>query len=159
MTQEQQFLQLMNTHSSLVWKVIRLYEIDGEAQRDLLQEITLQAWQSFPRFRAESKFSTWLYRVAVNTALTYRRNSQKRALAEKAHQPETETAIQQEEEYAMLLHAIRQLPEADRILISLYLDDVSHQEIADITGITANHVGVKLFRIRQQLFNMLKTEL
>lgn len=159
MTQEQHFLQLINTHAALVWKVIRLYEEDEEAQRDLLQEVTLQAWESFPRFRAESKFSTWLYRVALNTVLTYRRNSHKRVLAEKNHQPETETATQQQEDYAMLLSAIRQLPEADRIIISLYLDDVSHHEIADITGITANHVGVKLFRIRQQLSNMLKTEL
>jgi RNA polymerase sigma-70 factor (ECF subfamily) len=124
----------------------------GEVE-DLFQEIMVNVWNSLPSFRGESKPGTWLYRIAVNTALLYRR---KRRATEPlpeltdpgrgAHQ-----TLEQRERLAALHAAIATLPDQDRVVVSLLLDGLSYKEIAEITGLTVNHVGVKISRIKNVL--------
>jgi RNA polymerase sigma-70 factor (ECF subfamily) len=124
---------------------------------DLFQDIMVNVWNSLPGFRGESRPSTWLYRIAVNSALIYRR---KRRATEPlpelcdpgrgAHQN-----LEEEERLQALRAAIATLPDQDRLIITLLLEGLSYKEIAEITGLTVNHVGVKISRIKQVLEDLL----
>lgn len=148
--QPDQFTNLIEANRGIIFKVIRLYVLHREDEQDLYQEIVYQAWKSFPRFEARSKFSTWLYRVSLNTVLTFKRRPaiidhqedlSKLNVEDKSADPDAE----------ILYIAIRQLSEVDRMIISLHLDGYDNEEIADVAGMTKNHVGVKLHRIKDQL--------
>jgi len=124
----------------------------GEVE-DLFQEIMINVWNSLPSFRGESLPSTWLYRIAVNTALIHRRKQRAseplpelRDLSLGAHQN-----LEAEERLAALRAAIATLPDQDRVIITLLLEALSYKEISEITGITVNHVGVKISRIKSVL--------
>lgn len=149
------FTQLIQANSGILHKVVRLYLTDAEDQKDAIQEITLQAWKSFPKFRADAKFSTWLYKVALNTVLTLK---QKEAKWHSVKDLEKEPTGRDNEhpELERLYAAIRQLNPTDRMVIALHLDDYAPAEIADITGMTANSISVRLHRIKQQLTERLK---
>ena len=120
---------------------------------DLLQEIMTNVWNSLPRFRAESAIHTWVYRIAVNTALVYRKKMrQGEPLAEVADaRAGTHQNLEQEERLAALRRAIRSLAEQDRLIVTLLLEGLSYKEIAEVTGLTVNYVGVKISRIKQAL--------
>lgn len=148
--QSDQFTKLIEANRGIIFKVIRLYVLHHEDEQDLYQEITYQAWKSFPRFEARSKFSTWLYRISLNTVLTFKRRPaiidhqedlSHLNVADKPANPDSE----------LLYFAIRQLSEVDRMIISLHLDGYDNEEIADVAGMTKNHIGVKLHRIKDQL--------
>lgn len=151
------FLQLVQQHGGVMQKVIRLYVDDADDRKDMLQEILLQAWRSYPSFEGNSRFSTWLYRVSLNTVLT--------ALRKNKRQPETaslETAAQiglaaeENAEKEWLYRTIRQLPEIDRMIISLHLDGYKNEEISDITGMQKANVALKLHRIKKKLTDKAK---
>ncbi|SFO21519.1 RNA polymerase sigma-70 factor, ECF subfamily [Chitinophaga sp. YR627] len=148
------FLEHTMPNQGIVHKVVNIYADTKEDKEDLLQEIWLQLWLSFPRFRFQSKVSTWMYQVALNTALTYTRKSAVR----NKHVLHTEVIpVTQEEDNVpreqerLLWEMIRSLPKAEKALILLYIEGISYREIADITGDSENNVGVKLSRIRQKL--------
>jgi RNA polymerase sigma-70 factor, ECF subfamily len=158
MTSEREFTNLIEENRGIIFKVIRLYVNHEEDEQDLFQEILFQAWRSYPNFKGQSKFSTWLYRVGLNTVLTFKRRPQlvvphedlsllKVSSAEKNHTEETEA----------LYIAIRELNEIDRMIITLHLDGYENEEIAEISGLTKNNVAVKLHRIKETLFKKLKT--
>jgi RNA polymerase sigma-70 factor (ECF subfamily) len=154
---EHDFTEQVGRCRGIIFKVIRLYVNNSEDEKDLYQEILFQAWKSYPRFKGESKFSTWLYRVALNTVLTFK----KRPNVVESHEDLSilntpEPSKRPADEVDALYSAIRSLNEIDRMLISLYLDGYANEEIAEITGLTASNVGVKLFRIRAVLTNILK---
>jgi RNA polymerase sigma-70 factor, ECF subfamily len=155
-SQEREFITLIEEHKGIIYKVIRLYVNHDEDERDLMQEILFQAWKSFPRFDGRSKFSTWLYRVALNTVLTFKRRpnlviphdnlaSLNVSNAEKRSVDDTEA----------LYLAIRGLGDLERMLITLHLDGYENDEIASIIGLTKNHVAVKLHRVKEALMNQL----
>jgi RNA polymerase sigma factor (sigma-70 family) len=157
MASEKEFTQLIDQNRGIIFKVIRLYVNHEEDERDLFQEILFQAWKSYPRFDGRSKFSTWLYRVGLNTVLTFKRKPQRVsthedlaslniALTEKAYSDEIEA----------LFLAIRELNELDRMIISLHLDGYENEEIAEISGLTKNNVAVKLHRNKETLIKKLK---
>ena len=157
-TREREFLELLEVHSGIIHKVIRLYVDHPEDQKDVYQEVVGQAWKSFPSFKREAKFSTWLYRVSANTVLLYRRKPApvKHSLDALGHlEPSTAEEATQQNQSQWLLAAVRQLPETDRLLVSLHLDGYQNDEIADIAGLSKNNVAVKLHRIKQQLIKML----
>lgn len=151
MNTQQEFLTLIRQHQGIVYKLVNLYARNEEDKKDLYQEILLQAWKSYASFRGEAQFSTWLYRIALNTILTANRKTQPIYVAEVPEALEHPNG----EERQRLQAAIRQLPETDRAIISLHLDGYDNKEIAAIVGISANNTGVKLHRIRQQLSKML----
>ncbi len=158
MTEEQRFLELMQAHQRIVLRLVGLYANDAEERKDLEQEVLLQAWKGFPSFRGEAKFSTWLHRVALNTILTQKRRPR---LVERSEALERSAAAVHDpapahDDAERLRQAIRQLPETDRALIALHLDGFDNGEVAGILGISANHVGVKLHRIKTRLTELLQ---
>lgn len=128
----------------------------GEVE-DLFQEIMVHVWNSLPTFRGESSPGTWLYRIAVNTALLYRRKRRStEPLPELADPAQTtHQSLEDRERLAALRAAIATLPDHDRVVVTLLLDGLSYKEIAEITGLTVNHVGVKISRIKQTLERVL----
>jgi RNA polymerase sigma-70 factor (ECF subfamily) len=133
-----------------------MYEFDYEARNDLFQEIVLQLWKSFESFRGEAKITTWMYRIALNTAISGLRKKNRKLLTEDLHErhmnmSERNDNEQQEEDFDKLQWAIRQLNEIDRAMIMMALDEVPYDEIADTIGITQNNVRVRMNRIRERL--------
>ena len=155
MVTEKVFLDLIEQNRGIIFKVIRLYVRHSEDERDLFQEILFQAWKSYPRFDGRSKFSTWLYRVSLNTVLTFKRRP---ALVETREELESSESVSrdQQEETEALYQAILELTEIDRMIITLHLDGYENEEIADITGLTKNNVAVKLHRAKSTVIEKMK---
>ncbi|MDB6119790.1 MAG: polymerase sigma factor, sigma-70 family [Verrucomicrobiaceae bacterium] len=158
--QEQLFRRWLADHAGLLWKVVRAFAALATDQEDLLQEISLQLWNSVPAFRGDARESTWIYRVAFNTAIGWQRSEKRRRLKheaflkfhdEPAHEPSGDSDL-----IAALYAAIRELPKLDASLALMLLDDLSYREMADVLGISENYVGVKLNRVRKQLADSLK---
>ncbi|NQX55722.1 sigma-70 family RNA polymerase sigma factor [Pedobacter panaciterrae] len=154
---EQPFLVLIQEHQGIIHKICRLYRDSKEDREDLFQEITYQLWKSFPSFKREAKVSTWMYRIALNTAIA---SFRKKRLDVEYHQvlpdlPDDEV----DEEYAIrqesLFATLKQLNESERAIVALYLDDLSYRQIAEIIGINENNVGVKLNRVKLKIQKLL----
>lgn len=126
---------------------------DPEDSRDLKQEIQLQAWKAKERFRGDSMFSTWLYRVALNTVLTFQRKNKRKVATSDIDKAQAigHAPSEKSERSELLLRAIKNLNDVDKTIITLHLEDYDNGEIADIIGLTKNNVGVKLYRIKDQL--------
>jgi RNA polymerase sigma factor (sigma-70 family) len=154
---ETQFLILIKEHQRIIHKICRLYRDIREDREDLFQEITFQLWKSHQTFRNDAKISTWIYRIALNTAIaTFRKKKQNIGYFSVLpdipdEQPDEELALRQER----LFSALKQLNDGDKAIITLYLEDLSYQQIADITGISENYVGVKLNRIKIKIQTLL----
>lgn len=163
--QETIFRRWLAEHAGLMWKVVRAFTVTPEDAADLLQEIALQLWMSLPAFRGEAKESTWIYRVAFNTALAWKRDEKRRhAKHEKFFELNVAPGVsagqheqaRDEELVQRLYAAIRQLPKLDASLALMHLDGLSYREMSEVLGITESNVGVKLNRIRKQLAQLLK---
>lgn len=133
-----------------------MYEHDSEARNDLFQEIVLQLWKSFPSFRGEAKITTWMYRIALNTAISGFRKQTRNVKTEDIHErhfniSDTGGRDEQEEDFQKLQWAIRQLSEIERAMIMMALEEVPYEEIAETIGITQNNVRVRMNRIREKL--------
>ncbi|MEQ9304897.1 MAG: sigma-70 family RNA polymerase sigma factor [Marinoscillum sp.] len=150
---EREFINKIQEHSGIIHKILYLYVDDPEDSRDLKQEIQLQAWKAKERFRGDSMFSTWLYRVALNTVLTFqRKNKRKVATADIDHARAVgQIPTEKSERSELLLRAIKSLNDVDKTIVTLHLEDYDNGEIADIIGLTKNNVGVKLHRIKDHL--------
>jgi RNA polymerase sigma-70 factor, ECF subfamily len=162
---EARFRQWLNDHTGLIFKVVRTFAEGQNDSDDLLQEILLQVWLSLPSFRAESKETTWLYRVALNTALAWKRkesNSRRKSLplimaAEVVDSGGPPDESESDKEAVDRLYAaIRALSPADRALVLLYLDGMRYSEIAEVIGLSETNVGVRLNRIKKKLAELLK---
>ena len=163
---ENAFKQLIDQNYGILYKISRSYT-DNEADfRDLYQEILIQLWQSFPNFKQQSKRSTWLYRVAVNTAITFIKKQRKSSHAISKSQAKTnlpsveypedqEKEIKKGKQIELLYKCINQLNKDDRAIILFHLEGKTYETIAEITGITPNYVGVKLLRIKKRLYKLL----
>jgi RNA polymerase sigma factor (sigma-70 family) len=153
------FLQQVNAHVGIAWKVSRVYSEDDWQKEDLFQEMMYQLWKSYPGFKGDSTFSTWMYRVCLNTAMTFRKNATRhkaRSVPLEDHDvPETVKSGDAVEE---LYVAIATLDRLNKAIILLYLDDLSYEEIASVTGLTKSNVSVRLVRIKKQLENILRTK-
>ncbi len=154
---EKAFLEIVESNQGIIYKVCKMYRDSHEDQEDLFQEIVLQLWKAFPNFRKESKASTWMYRIGLNTAITaFRKKSID--LAFNSSLPETPFGYKNDESSEneeRMFEAFRMLNTTERALIALFLEDYSHKEIADIMGITENNVGVKISRIKDKLKRIL----
>jgi RNA polymerase sigma factor (sigma-70 family) len=152
---EKIFLQTIKEHQNIIHKISRMYRNTKEDQQDLFQEIVYQLWRAFPGFRQESKVSTWIYRIALNTAIAVYRKPKAdiRVSSELPEQADFVAEISEQEE--LMYSALRQLSDSEKALISLYLEDYSYLEIADVTGISENYVGVRLNRIKEKLKSIL----
>ena len=161
---EDDFLELVRENEGRLRKICRVYA-DGEAARqDLYQDILVALWRSLPSFEGDAQPSTWLYRVALNTALSHDRRQTVRdeATLDDDHPLRTDafarpgTDLEQQERLDRLYAAIDRLDDVDKALVTMYLDEKSYAEMADVLGITENHVGVKLHRTKNKLADWLE---
>lgn len=160
---EKEFLQIITENQGIIHKVCSVYCDLDEDRRDLFQEILAQLWKSYPSFRNESKFSTWMYRVALNTAITSfkkdKRKPDKSGISYESLQLAEEMYDTREEEQIRILNkAVSQLSGIEKSIILLFLEDKKYEEIAEITGITQNYVRVKMNRIKKKLKLLMNTE-
>lgn len=162
---ESLFKTWLEEHQGIVVKIARSFSTTPTDYEELRQELMLQLWISIKTFTGQAKVSTWIYRVCLNTAMTWRRHTERREkridanadieqIVNEAGSPAD--SVSDEEMLKNLYAAIHNLREGDRALILLSLDGVAYREIADITGLTENHVGVALTRARQRLGKILK---
>ena len=153
---------MVNKHRGIIYKVCHLYGKDADYREDLFQEIIFQLWRSFPTFKNESLPSTWMYRVALNTAISQFRKEARRPESQTLSKVEFQipdiSLLADESENSLLLNrAIQQLTRIEKALIMLYLEERSYREISEIMGITESNVGVKLNRIKAKLEKLIKT--
>jgi RNA polymerase sigma-70 factor (ECF subfamily) len=150
--QEREFVELLTKHQNIVHKICHVYLNEPADKEDLFQEITLQAWKAVKNFRGDAQFSTWLYRVALNTAITFYKREQRAIISSAAYPVAHSTEHDPvEEQVAALYKAIGNLSKIDKALVMLYLDDFSYKEMAAMLGMTVSNVGVKMNRIKTKL--------
>jgi RNA polymerase sigma factor (sigma-70 family) len=153
---ESEFLQIIRENQGIIHKVCNIYCDVEEDRNDLFQEIVAQLWKAYPSFRNESKVTTWMYRVGLNTAITSFKKSKRRPdrnqllfenfqLADDGYDNETEEQIR------ILQKAVNQLTGIEKSIILLFLENKKYEEISEITGITQNYVRVKMNRIKKKL--------
>lgn len=154
---DSQFIEMIRQNEGVIYKVASFYTDNDHPIGDLYQEVVLNLWKAFPSFRGESKHSTWIYRIALNTCISfYRRNKRNITYVDIAIDiPED---AESNEEIQELYRLINRLGKIERALVLLYLDDKSYKEIAEITGLTVTNVATKLSRIKDKLRDMSNQE-
>ena len=161
--QEDQFLDTLEKNIGIILKIAGAYAKTIHDKEDLINDITLELWKSSGRFRGESKISTWIYRVALNTSMNYKRKKEKDKLffPDDLKQFESQNWLidQQDSTHSDVLYqCIDELNELNKAIILLYLDGNSHEEISDITGISKTNVGTRISRIKEQIKNLAITK-
>ena len=157
---EHNFVDLLEKHQNIVHKVCRLYTNNQEQHNDLFQEITIQLWKAFPKFRGDAKFSTWMYRVGLNTAITLYRKSKRRINTQDYEGVQFKIKAEEydnteEEQLKLLYKAVYQLNDIDKALVFLYLEDKNYKEISETLGISEVNARVKMNRIKTKLKTIL----
>lgn len=154
---EKEFLRLINAHQGTIFHLLRLYIHDTADKDDLMQEIILQAWKSKDKFRQESSFNTWLYKLSLYTILTSKRKQQKISQVNLEEAEGLANADKPDQEQVELLYrCISGLDDLNKTIITMHLDGFSNAEIAVFMGVTANNLTVKLHRIKEKITNYLK---
>ena len=163
MTQkETEFSQLIKDNQGLIIKVSRLYTNSTEEEEDLFQEIVLQLWKSYDSFKGDSKISTWMYRVALNTAITLFRKknrSPKTDRLQEYHQGSNLQDDSQDEiqpQIDLMYRMIKMLPNVERAIVMMYLDDLPYREIAGNLGISEVNARVKMNRLKKTLKELME---
>lgn len=148
---EAHFLQLIDEHQAIIHKISNLYRNTEQDREDLFQEIVFQLWKSISSFDERSKFSTWMYRVSLNTAIAGFRK-RKPDIRWMPIVPDLSDAIAEDNwQRDQFFNALRKLTDDEKAIIALFLEDLSYREIAEIIGISENNVGVKISRIKTKI--------
>ncbi|RSK50855.1 RNA polymerase sigma factor [Hymenobacter rigui] len=154
------FDELVAANHNRLHRICRAYlPHDPAAAQDLYQEMLVQLWTCLPGYRGEAQLGTWVYRVAVNTALLFQRREQRQPTARSTSFDLAESLPAETDEAARALntlldqlhHCIALLPDADRLLVSLLLEDASYQQIAEVLGLSVSNVGVRLNRLKKKM--------
>ena len=160
-SKESLFLQTIGQNKGMLFKICRIYQDDPQDRDDLLQEIILQLWAVFDSYRGESKITSWMYRVALNTAITFFKKQKRRP--DKDQMPpefdraeEPFAAGEKEEQLALFYKAVQQLTKVEKALIYLYMEDQPYEEIAAALGISQVNVRVRLNRVKNKLKDIIK---
>ena len=162
---EQKFLELVNENRNRILKVCRVYAWNAADQDDLYQEILFQIWRGLPALKENQFANTWLYRVAINTAISFVRKRTIRSdrvvyigHADLRRTIESRQATEQtsDDRIANLYTAIFKLDPLEKALVTLFLEDFTYEQMAEVTGISANNVGVMLHRARKKLFCLME---
>lgn len=157
---EQEFVSLLEENQNILHKICKLYTADLASHQDLFQEMVIQLWKSYPKFKGDSKFSTWAYRVSLNTAISLYRGRKTKittvdwdnSLANIRYE---EYNSEEEERLKSLYEAVRQLSDIDKALVYMYLEDKDYSEISETLGISEVNARVKMNRIKTKLKSML----
>ncbi len=148
-----QFLEMIRQNEGIIYKITSFYTDKDHPISDLYQEVVLNLWKAFPSFRGESKYSTWIYRIALNTCVSFFRRSKRDVTYVDITMDIPET-VESNEDIQELYKLINRLGKIERALVLLYLDDKSYKEIAEITGLSVTNVATKLSRIKDKLKQM-----
>jgi RNA polymerase sigma factor (sigma-70 family) len=157
---EHQFVSNLERDQNIVHKICRIYTNDQSSHNDLFQEITIQLWKAYPKFRGEAKFSTWMYRVALNTAITLYRKKKRGIQTQdydsvhfriKVDEYDDET----EQRLSLMYNAVKELNDIDKALVFLYLENKNYKEISETMGISEVNARVKMNRIKKKLKKLL----
>ena len=157
---EQHFVALLEKHQNIIHKVCRLYTYNYNAHNDFFQEITIQLWRAYPKFRGDSKFSTWMYRVGLNTAISLYRKSKRRIKTQDFSDIQFKISAEEyddteEQQLKLLYNAVRQLNDIEKALVFLYLENKNYREISETMGISEVNARVKMNRIKTKLRTIL----
>ncbi|QJX49233.1 sigma-70 family RNA polymerase sigma factor [Hymenobacter taeanensis] len=144
----------------MLHRICRMYCADADDRQDLYQEIVLQLWRAYPQYEARAKFSTWLYRIALNVAISDLRQRSRKPVAERFGDTVPDVAPPPDagpdaEDLGQLYRAIERLSDVEKAFVLLYLEERTYEEMADILGITQNHVRVKMHRVQDKLRHLL----
>lgn len=153
---EQEFVLLLEEHQNLIHKICRIYTSDNDAHKDLFQEISIQLWRAYPNFRGDSKFTTWAYRVALNTAISLFRKSAKSIATSDIELSSYKFKYEEyddveEQQLKLLYKAVHLLNDIEKALVYMYLEDKDYEEIAQTLGISEVNARVKMNRIKTKL--------
>ncbi len=154
---KEEFIVCIREHERIIFKVCKMYCRTRDDEQDLFQEILLQLWKSFPSFKKDSKVSTWMYRVALNTAITQLRNEKRKPeeqsidkdvlqIPNDAHDPK-------DENYEIMMKGIETLSNVEKAIMVLYMEDHSYREMAEVIGMTESNIGFKINQIKSKLRN------
>ena len=157
---QKEFSQLVKNNQGLILKVSRLYTNSLEDEQDLFQEIVLQLWRSYDTFKGQSKISTWMYRVALNTAITLFRKKTKSPQTDELQDFHYKDFVEDDEEkqqqISTLYKVIKMLPNVERAIVTMYLDDLPYKDIAENLGITEVNARVKMNRLKKTLKELME---
>lgn len=161
--QRDEFLNILEKNIGIILKISRAYTKSVQDKEDLINDITLELWKSFGRFRGEAKISTWIYRVAINTSMNFQRRKTNDRLyfPSDLKQFESSNWISEPNDSSqseILYQCIDELNQLNKAIILLYLDGNSHDEISDITGISKTNVGTRINRIKAQLRDLVTSK-
>ena len=154
--QKDEFLDILGKNVGIILKIARAYTVNVADKEDLINDIALELWKSFRRFKGDSKVSTWIYRVALNTSMNYKRKREKDKLffPDDLNQFQNRELINDPPDSSnsdILYQCIDELNQLNKAIILLYLDGNSQDEISEITGISKTNVGTRISRIKEQL--------
>jgi RNA polymerase sigma factor (sigma-70 family) len=163
-TAKQAFITIIQQHKGIIFKICNSYCRNRDDREDLAQEMVYQLWKSFESYKPDYKYSTWLYRIALNVAISFYRKqkSARHTTALEEHLFEFKNEDEppdQQENLNRLQQFISELKELDRALMLLYLEEKNHKEMADILGISETNVGTKISRIKEKLKQRFATAL
>ena len=160
---EKEFLEKIEKHKGVIFKISKMYMDDFDDQKDLFQEITFQVWKAYPTFEGRSEFSTWLYRIALNTAILFLKSEKRRSFIQnnevsnfKINQEEYDD--EDEQKLKKMYEAINQLNAIDKALIFYYLENYSGKQIAEQMGISEVNARVKMNRAKEKLKQLINTQ-
>ena len=160
---EKEFLEKIEKHKGVIFKISKMYMDDFDGQKDLFQEITFQVWKAYPTFEGRSEFSTWLYRIALNTAILFLKSEKRRSFIQnnevsnfKINQEEYDD--EDEQKLKKMYEAINQLNAIDKALIFYYLENYSGKQIAEQMGISEVNARVKMNRAKEKLKQLINTQ-
>lgn len=157
---EQEFAKLIKDNQGLIIKVSRLYTNSLEDEQDLFQEIVLQLWRSYDTFKGQSKISTWMYRVALNTAITLFRKKTKSPKTDELMDFHASNYLEDDDEkqqqISLLYRVVKMLPQVERAIVMMYLDDLPYRDIAENLGITEVNARVKMNRLKKTLKQLME---
>lgn len=158
--QQKEFVKQVNENQRIIHKICKIYTDNPHDHEDLFQEITIQLWKSYPNFRGEAKFSSWMYRIGLNTALALFRKRDRQVSTCQETSVETLKIAHEEhhedDRLKLMYDAIHQLSDVEKALIMMFLDDKPYKEIAEILGITEGNARVKMNRAKEKLKTLIK---
>ena len=162
---KKQFERLYQSHSDKIYRLCLGYLRDEFEVKDLFQQVMLNIWNNIDSFRGESKISTWVYRITVNTAITYSKNRQKldqrfkleRDFADVEYSQTGKPSLDPVPQFRELHDCIHNLEKQNRLIITLYLEGLSYKKIGEVVGISENYVGVKINRIKKKLEKLMRS--
>lgn len=152
---KEEFIACIREHERIIFKVCKMYCRSSDDEQDLFQDILLQLWKSFPTFKRDSKVSTWMYRVALNTAITQLRNEKKRpeqqTIDKDVLQIPNEINDLKDENFDLMMTAIERLSNVEKAIMILYMEEHSYREMAEVMGMTESNIGFKINQIKTKL--------